>query len=704
MEHEPTAGRSDEARNPTIADVHPESPALAPRAAPYVLAVAFSSALLFLVQPFAARELLPVAGGSPEVWNACILFFQAALVGGYAFAHLVCRRLAVRGAVAAYALAGVAAVSPGPLAPPAGVPEHGAEASFALAHLARTLGLPVLLLASTTPLVVHLAQARLPALSPRTLFASSNLAALLGLLAQPLFFAPRFGLETHRHALAWAFAVQVALVLAAALPALRFGGGRDLPSPSAAAGRFRGLLACMGLSALGASLLLGVTRHLATDIAPHPLLFAVPLALYLLTFVLAFGARRRLRVLHPLSGPIALALLVLSVAWWWLPTAASLTLHLGAFFVLALALHTRIAAACPPTGGLTGYWFALAIGGAAAGAAHTFVFPRIFDALYEYPFAVAAAALARDRSIALFPTAPHRRIRALALDLGLSSLALLFVPWNERHVVLGTHTLHRARNWFGVHRVLADDDGRFVRYHHGTTLHGIQALDRPGYPAGYYHPGTLVGRVLGSMGRDERRSSVFVVGLGAGTLAAYCREGDRFTFAEIDPESERIARRWFRYLSSARGEVRIRIGDGRRVLEGVPDRSIGILVLDAFSSDAVPIHLLTREAFALYRRKLRRDGLILVHVSNRHVDLAHAVAAVAASLYLETYFDPGRRPEGEMRDACLAAPWVAVARGAFDLPFDAAREGVERLACDPDDPVWTDDRADLLAYLRWRWR
>ncbi len=750
-----------------------------------ILATLLGAALLFLVQPMVARLALPFLGGAPAVWTTSALFFQILLLLGYLYAHLLSSWLKPRRAALLHM--SLLAVSMGflPVRWAPGFPPEASPVSWLLGHLTATVGLPFFLLSATGPLIQRwLYASRRPGTGdPYPLYAVSNAGSLVGLLSYPLVVEPFLPLRAPSPSLSqihlWSAGYLGFVLLAAfcAVLALRTAdaGGRDqIPLPSSPAAMQRsGRLRWILFSFVPASGLLAVTHHISTDLAVFPLLWILPLALYLATFVLAFAARGPLLLSWSSTGLAVTAVGVVASLWAFERpyTWVLLVLHPMALFFLAMVCHGRLARDRPEPARLTEFYLCVATGGALGGAFNTLVAPRVFASVEEYPLVLLLACLLRPRGSTAAPGRRERRARVLdlawplallffvamvpraAILLGVKSaaaglvlqvaapcaLAMFFLRRSLRFtlclaVLLAAawvearpsgQLLHARRDFFGVHRVFLRDgpvlegidaSGRktFVSYpfhvlYHGTTRHGSQALTERlrMTPTSYYHPTGPLGEVLRALEDGHRLDRVAVVGLGAGAVAGYGREGRRITFYEIDPEVVRIARdeRLFTYLRDARGEVDIAVGDGRLLLSRAPDSLYGLIVLDAFSSDAVPVHLMTQEAVELYFRKLRPDGLLAAHLTNQHLDLEvvfHAIAA-GAGLVGASRSDEVASLQ-QMLEGKDRSQWVVLARDLSALGPLASDPEWLRVPVPgvPIDPrlLWTDDTSSVLSVLR----
>ena len=745
---------------PRAADVAPR-PALRVRAAAAVFSVALflNAALLFAVQPMFTKAVLPLLGGTPSVWTTALLFFQVALLLGYLYAHHAAGRLPPRAQAAVHVGFVVLAALALPIARPTGwsPPETGSPVPWLLAVLTVSLGAPFLALAAGAPLLQRwfARTGHRSAGSPYFLYAASNAGSLAALLAYPTLIEPRLTLGEQSRA--WALVYGALVLLLAACAALA--AGRVAVASSAAvappavptrAPSARERATWTLLSFAPSSLLMGATTYLSTDVAAVPLLWVVPLALYLLSFVFVFARRRvlphglMLRLQPLVIAPLAVLMLVGTTK----PLSVLATLHLLALFTTAMVCHGELAARRPPPERLTDFYLWLSVGGALGGVFNVLVAPRIFSSVWEYPLVlVLACALRPDLS------RPRRPARARVLDVALPFALLLAIvlpvhfdlltlslegranaaAWGAAGVVaflfrarparlaLGVAALigggvmakrlaegpplFRARSFFGVYTVRAD--GRYHMLANGTTLHGGQLL-REGYarePLTYYHREGPVGSVFATLPPRPEGRRVAVVGLGAGTLACYAQPADAWTFYEIDPLAERIARdtALFTYLRDCAPRARVVIGDARRSLVGAPAGAYDLVLLDAFSSDAIPVHLLTREAVALYFQRLAAGGLLAVHVSNRHLDLVPVLAELARDARVAGVVGQDANFTEEQRSRLKSSStWVVLTRRAADLAALARQPGWRTLPPRADVRLWTDDASDLISVFKWR--
>jgi hypothetical protein len=718
-----------------------------------------AAALLFVIEPMVARKILPWFGGSPAVWTVCMLFFQAALLAGYGYVHLATIQLGVRRQAAFHAVllllplwwlwTGLARGAAGE-SPPVALGRHPTAELLGL--LLRSIGLPFFVVATTAPLLQRwfAALCHPVARDPYFLYGISNLGSLLGLLSYPLVIEPNLGLAGQETLWALGCIVLLILTLACAV-AVGISGGA---AASAAGERPRpGIrMRWAALAFVPSSLLLGVTTALTTDLAPLPLLWVIPLALYLLSFVLAFA--RRPPVPHALwvrTLPLAVMGLVPVLAAG-LVQPFLIPLHLLTFFVAAMVCHGELAELRPRVHDLTAFYLAIAVGGVLGGVFNALVAPLFFDRLAEYPLGVFLACLClpgvrAGRGLdALIPLFIGVLTAALVRDVGglaesvlgalavtiASGLFILLAATARRRPLrfaLGVgavllagglaegvdgRVLYRERTFFGVLRVTeaGTGDERLHRLFQGSTLHGQQfvAPGRRREPLTYYHRSGPVGQVFEVMHARRRRQGarlrVAVVGLGAGSLAAYALPGERWTFYEVDPAVVRIARdpTAFTFLRDSRADsIDVDVGDARLRLAVAAGQAADLIVLDAFSSDAIPTHLLTRQAVQLYRAKLAGGGLIAMHLSNRSIDLDPVVGQLArdAGLLARVRHDRTLSPQ-ERRDGKSTSIWAVLAASESDLGTLGGDRRWQPPRLVPGDRLWTDDYSTIIGHLVFR--
>ena len=661
-------------------------------------AVTLGAFLLFLVQPIVARALLPRFGGTAVVWSSSVLCFQAVLLCGYTYAHAARRwPSGVRRGVHLALLAGAAACLPVSLgASAAPLTTTGAPALDVIRAVLGSVGLPAFLLSTTGPHV-----ARVLGGAPYRLYALSNAASLAALLAYPTLLEPNLSLSSQGLVFSGLFAVYAICVAALVL------GDKSPTTPrfarDSAAARppwVRWLV----LSAVPSGLFLAVTQHLCVNVAPVPLLWVLPLSIYLVTLVLCFDHPRWYRR-GLFVGALPVALFALGVSQIELlghtSLVAQLAPALSALFVACMAAHGELAAIRPTEPGLTGFYLAVALGGVLGGAFVSLGAPEIFNGPAELPLLLLATGVAvlwawRNRP----PAAAHlERLVTAGLSLFLGLFAM--VAWSMDRSV-SDRSLIRVRDAYASLRVAETPvGGDTVRsLIHGTIRHGAHRTSeaRRHETTTYYRPSSGIGRAL-LAARTRGPVKLGVVGLGTGSLADWLRPGDAARFYELDPQVETVARAWFWALPEARAPVDVVLGDGRLSLDAEPPQGYDVLALDAFNSDAVPTHLLTREAFAIYRRHLATGGVLAVHISNHYVNLEPTLAAEVGDGAWDARLFEDAAGEDVM---AYASKWVLLAepgRGAFDGAIFAGGRAPVRTEGDP--PAFTDERTSLWSMLRW---
>lgn len=733
----------------------------------FALSLFMSALLLFSIQPMFAKMVLPSLGGAPGVWNTSMVFFQTMLLAGYAYAHFSVRLLGVR----RQALLHLVVLSLAFVFLPIGTAEDakpwvGQPELWLLWTLTSSLGLPFLAVAATAPLLQKWFSetGHEHARDPYFLYGASNVGSLIALLGYPVIIEPFLTLGEQSFTWMLGYGLLALLILTCVFVARR--GDSALPEGNGSGVAASETLVQPGwpqrlhwivLALVPSSLLLGVTTHISTDVAAVPLLWVVPLALYLLTFVIVFSRKPLLRQSWMLRlQPLVLIALLASFIWSFGVSIAA-AVHLIAFFVTTMVCHGELARRRPDVAHLTEFYLWMSFGGMIGGFFAALVAPVLFNSVIEYPLMIVVACLLRpfprddDKKTARFKllvdsalpavlfgamvfSFPHLGTgpsdfglivsfivllvfalaiygfaeRPLRLSLGLAAVFLAVVAMGRTDEVIA-----QERNFFGISRITQSDDGKFNLLVHGTTLHGAQHLDadKRHIPLTYYHRGSPAGQVfsgLAASGRDL--SQVGVVGLGVGTLACYREPGQSWTYYEIDPAIERIARNpdYFRYLSDCTPDAPVVLGDARLSLQGVTDGKYDLLVLDAFSSDAIPIHLLNREAFALYESKLAEGGILAFHISNRTLNLGPIVGRLAENAGLA-----GRSMQTEQSNLNrynTDSFWVVLARDEADLDFlDALNDDKSRtggrlnrwldISAQPKGPLWTDDFSNILSAL-----
>lgn len=667
----------------------------------YTAALLVGAALVFAVQPMLARMLLPVVGGTPALWTVALAFFQVALLLGYGYAHLSLRLLGPRRQPLVHAALLLATCALLPIGVPAwSPPTGGSTAAWVAAALAVGAGLPFVLLAATAPLLqgwfARLEHPR--AHDPYFLYRASNVGSLAGLLSYPVLVEPRLGLEGQ--ALAWSttYGVLVLLIGACATAVWRAQehGHGPVPPPRHPAPPWSKRLGWFALAAVPASLLVAVTAKLTTDLAPVPLLWVIPLALYLVTFIVAFtpgrGGALAYRAATWLFVPAGLLLAWVLATDRSEPVEELVLLHLAVLLLAGVACHGRLARGRPAPEHLTTFYIWLAGGGAAAGLLNATVAPLVFDQLTELPLSLALV-------FACLPWWGGLRLRSAAA--ALVTAGVFVVAAGATAGEPGVQERHRS--FFGVLEVRELPEGSGWELRHGTTRHGAQlAVGRePPEPITYYHRSGPAGRLPRTVRAAGRLRTAAVVGLGVGSMACHARAGERWDFIDVDPGVERIARdpRHFTFLRDCPGSHRVTIGDGRVVLGRAGPAAYDLVVIDAFSSDAIPVHLLTREAVALYATRLRPGGLLALHISNRFVDFEQPLGNVARANGLKCAYvlDPPFDRRGRQVRGKSYSEWIVLARTREDLGTFARWSAC---ASDPEARTWTDDYVNLWGAMR----
>ncbi|HEX4303869.1 MAG TPA: fused MFS/spermidine synthase [Rhizomicrobium sp.] len=724
------------------------------RKALFGAAIFLSAFLLFWVQPLFSKMVLPLLGGSPQVWNTAMMFFQVALLAGYGYVHLITHRikslrgqLAVHGAVLVLGFAFLPFAVSQSLIPPTG----GSPIPWLLGLLAVSVGWPFFALSASAPLVQSwfARSGDRQSADPYFLYAASNSGSLLALLAFPVLLEPALTLAGQGKI--WAVGYGVLLAVLGIVAAVLWRADRAVqPAPVEArpsAPSWRNRFIWIALAFIPSSLLLGVTTYITTDIASAPLLWVLPLALYLLSFIVAFAQRTLLKPEWTLKLQAVCILLVATMVTLVLlfSRGGSVLLvagiHLLAFFVTAVVCHTELARRRPGVEGLTEFYFCMSIGGALGGIFNALIAPLIFTTDYEYYLALAGACalrvfvgdqpkkiIWRDVVYPLLLAAVVAGIAYRAVDTSATGLigriaflvpcAVALYAFTARPyrfafgvaamigsalLVQGSvDVLHTERNFFGINRIKRIDNGAKTVLIHGTTMHGTEFTDPRlrREPLAYYARSGPAGQAMALRGI---RTNVAAIGLGTGALACYRRPGESWTFFEIDGAVERIARdtNYFHYLADCGAGIRVVLGDGRLSLKAMPDASYDLVIIDAFSSDSIPMHLFTKEALALYLRKLKPHGVILFNVSNEYLDLAPELAALVGSVGAA-----GRhqlfQPDGpQIAAGASASEWAAIARTPGDLDAIAPLTRWRAMPPTQGRSAWTDDFSNIFGAIRW---
>ncbi len=806
----------------------------------FITSIFLSAGLLFLVQPLAGKILLPLLGGSPAVWNTCMVFFQGVLLLGYGYSHFVTKLLRPRTQATVHTGLLLLAALTLPIPIQVGQPPEGSTISWLLTTLALTVGLPFFVVSTTGPLLQRWFSLtdHKQAGDPYFLYAASNAGSIIGLLSYPAFLEPFFTRAQQSWVYTIGFYILAPLVIACAALAIRHRRAQpDAPQLAATplptsppdisqSPTTRTRLYWLILAFTPSTLMLGVTQYLTTDVAPVPLLWIVPLLLYLLTFIIAFSPAVRLSAaaygrLLPIPLTAVLVALLLAASN---PMSVLAFIHLSFFFVATLMCHKRLSETRPDPSRLTEFYFIMSLGGVLGGIFNALLSPVLFNTLTEYPIAIALACLLRPQIISELGSLTTKRklVTSLVLSFAVAFLLLVYtlnadafigagrfnnvtlagglrfvngaLTFNSTtllslvtfaallraalpalacllllirggslrfalaaatllvlspHIGQGGTLLYRERTFFGVNRVNSDGNGIWISLSHGTTVHGLQArwLDPttraqlpppllsnqersdllfrtnrtdewlrehynklPLIPNTYYHTSGPIGEVFGMLDQQNRVGHVALLGMGAGTLSVYAQPTSTFIFYEIDPAVINIAfpvpggtPPYFTYVADAvrtGAAIGVEPGDGRLRLAQTDQGPFDLIVLDAFSSDAIPVHLLTLDAVKVYISKLKPNGLIAFHISNRYFDLRPPLARIAQELNFQCYVrNDSVVTKAQGNEGKKESLWVVISptEQAF-LPL-ARLPNWERAPRITDFPLWTDDHANVLGAL-----
>ena len=708
----------------------------------YALTIFTGAFLLFLVQPLIGKYILPWFGGAPAVWTTCMLFFQLLLLAGYAYAHCSARWLKPRAQALVHLALLVAAMALlGHITPAdSWKPTDGANPTLRiLGLLLASIGLPYFVLASTSPLMQHWFSRTNPGASPFRLYALSNIGSMLALLSFPVYFETHFTRPVQAHL--WAAGLVLFAVSCGACawklwqtPEKFESVSTKAGSPADVAPALLQKILWLLLPACASVLLLATTNMICQEVAVIPFLWVLPLALYLLTFIICFDSPR-----WYVRLPFAVMLVAALGGICWLVivgTEASMYVQLGGYlaglFICCMVCHGELYRLRPDPRQLTGFYLMISAGGALGGLFVAVVAPFLFNDYYELHWGLFLCGLLflviclRERNVPV----PKQKLKSrfqfsqplinaacLILAAGLVALGIALGLAKQLQAHLNQSTpldpfqkskayskmlVEQTRNFYGVLTVFQHDDAQWNTHHlelsHGRTVHGMQFTDpeRSRWPMVYYDEGSGVGLAMNQLPPGNRR--IGSIGLGTGTLATYPQTGDYMHIYEINPEVLRIARSRFTYLANCRGTVEVTLGDARLSLEKEPPQNFDLLVLDAFNSDAIPVHLLTREAFTIYQRHLKADGVIAVHISNKNLNLEPVLANVARNFgYRVTTIDqlpPKDKPW------VMGSVWVLLSHNEAIMDTPAIRLAGRPTSNQPNVPLWTDDFASLFQILR----
>ncbi len=733
------------------------------------LTLFLSAFLLFCCEPMVGKMVLPILGGAASVWTTCVLFFQSMLLLGYVYTHILGKLKRVRDQILVHGSLMVLALAFLPLRFSVGSSQPSeAPVTWILQHLFMSVGVPFAVISATAPLLQHWLT-RTPSASgrdPYFLYATSNAGSLLALLVYPVLLEPRFGVSGQSRLWQDAYGLLLAMVGFSAL--LIWRESRFAKSDASMAGEtdippaWKTRFHWMAAAFLPSALMLAVTNHISLNIGSVPFLWVVPLAVYLLTFIMAFARRIRLStaVVSSIATPVLLVLFPIVAVG--VPVHAQtiwvlMSCHVAILFFGGLLCHSSLADRRPSSTYLTEFYFAVALGGVLGGIFTAILAPALFSTVFEYPLLVAM--------IAFFRTSrePGQRLSwkdpaavvifALLMGLGFKAIEWANIDvtnftlgwtrdvWTNDNIavavievvfILAALLLRKrvlrfamafalllltyavilpikfesatrvfvARDFFGVKKVLFDPNENVRKLLHGDTMHGIESLDPTlaGQPLSYYHKTGPIGDVMELISRRPNQH-VGVVGLGTGTIAAYGGPDRKITFFDVDPQVEQIARGFFTFTRRCGDACNIVIGDGRLAIQAQPDHEFDVIVLDAFNSDSIPAHLVSREAVRMYMTKLKPNGILLFHVSNRYLDVEKLATAVVEDEGLPAFV---RHDDDETPAGKASSDYVATARTPGALDHIPNRENWEQVARPTDIKSWTDDYSNMMSVIRWK--
>jgi hypothetical protein len=738
----------------------------------FIISMFISATLLFLVEPMIAKMLLPMLGGTPAIWNTCLVFFQVMLLAGYFYAYVMMKWLGRKAQIAVHVglvFLPLLLVGTLPFHLPTGwePPTQSTPVFWLLGLLVVTVGLPFFVLSSTTPVLQRWFgdSEHKQAADPYFLYAASNVGSLAGLLAYPILLEPLLRLSEQGRLWKSGYFVFVLMTVVCAALVWNHRGVQhkaavekevdDLPSREIWKERLRWI----ALAFVPSSLMIGVTTALTTDVPAIPLFWVMPLALYLISFVLVFAKRPLFSHAWLIRREpfFILAAVFPVVSQTKLPLGVLLAVYLLGLFVVAMVCHGELAKSRPAVSRLTEFYLWISVGGVLGGIFNSLLAPLVFRSVIEFPLALIAAALLRPpvdvqplegakllwakRKDWLLPLAlclcmlaavavvihfhlkPSRALnillfgytmlwclsfgkRPLRFALGVAALVLAssFYPGTFGRI------LHTERSFFGVSRVTNGVDGRFRYLFHGGTIHGLQSLDanRSREPLAYYTKSGPAGEIIRAQQARTPRADWAFIGLGAGAMACHLGPGETLTYYEIDPSVVRIATNpvYFTFLSQCAPQAKIVLGDARLRLRDAPDSQYQLIVLDAFSGDTIPMHLLTREALALYLRKLAPGGVLAFHVSNLYLQLSPTLAELAHDAHLlDLTQDDTAVSQAEIDAGKFPSKWVVMARSEADVA-DLEKDSSSaarwmKVEPQPGARVWTDDYSNMLSIIKW---
>lgn len=730
-----------------------------------------SSTLLFLIQPMVGKMVLPLLGGTPAVWNTCMVFFQTVLLAGYFYAHVISTRFTIRRQVTIHLVLLFLPLLILPIdfnkgsTPPTDVN----PTVWLLGRLLLSVGLPFFVISTSAPLLQKWFSGigHLEGRDPYFLYATSNLGSLTALLAYPLLVERIFPLTLQSQIWTQGYIVLIVMISFCAIIVWRTAkAGQPTLIETFIEVKTTGELSSkltvtqrlwwIFLAFVPSSLMLGVTTHITTDLAPLPLLWVIPLAIYLLTFIFVFARKPPVshRLIVYIFPFIFLPLLPLVALLDWFKTMwLIIPAHLFLFFTAAILCHGELAQRRPVPKYLTEFYLLISIGGVLGGVFNAIIAPLVFNTVTEYMLGLVLTGIIllvvkRNKpkvvdcwldvtlpvgigllsfSVIIGMQFLNPKVSAILSVLLLIGLivpclcfktqqirfgmlvgALILIAANYSTPRIG-NILHVERNFFGVKKIILDPKGKFHKFSHGNTLHGIQHTDLQlrREPLSYYHRTGPLGDVFNAFNGSQAKPRIAMIGLGIGSMASYAEPGQHLTFYEIDPDVVRIASntKYFTFLTDCRGTYDVVLGDGRLQLGQAPDRHYGMIILDAFSSDSIPTHLLSREAFELYLNKLDQGGILVFHVSNRYLNLTPVVGNLAyeKGLICLSRFD-NQITEEEKANGKTPANYVIMAQTMEDLGTMASNPKWKPVPHQPGMALWTDQYSNILSLLQMKKR
>jgi spermidine synthase len=713
----------------------------------FILTICLSALLLFLIQPMFSKMALPLLGGAPNVWTTAMLFFQTVLLAGYAYAHWLGTKTSINTQIIIHLCVTLAASLSLPIAIASGwtPPTTGDATIWLLGLFAVSLGAPFFALAANAPLLQkwYAASGGKDADDPYFLYAASNIGSFGALMAYPFVLEPMLGANAQSQTWTYGYFILAVGLIACSWIATRGADATAYTTKTTAEPAtkpsYRELAIWVALAFVPSSLMLSITAKISTDIGSFPLIWTVTLALYLLSYVFAFSEKLRpsARVMRIVNVPIVVVSIAIALSQANALGNVMLGILCVLLFSVALTCHAALADRRPAEAHLTRFYLAMSVGGALGGLFNSVIAPLVFNDVYEYPIVLALAllaapgakfALSEDMKASLPIAGMIAALVALVAGLIAYDIApdiAIFVPivwfigfafgWFQhpiRQAVLGvtlvattlmsqivTDEQVKERSFFGVYKVWTQDDQDVRRLAHGTTVHGSQRLSGDVLePLSYYHVKTPLGQITEARAKGNR---VAVVGLGAGSLACYHRGAVDWTFYEIDPLVDRIARdpSKFTFMSECAGDAPTLLGDARLRMDESGAGAFDLIILDAFSSDAVPVHLLTVEAMQMYRSKLADGGVLAIHISNRYFNLAEPIAKVASTVDMPIKVQKFSPTDDEFKDGAYPSHVLMLAKSeqAFGALAEDTRWGPVAVST---DPVWTDDYANVLGALK----